>query len=928
MNSKRFTTRGGFTGLSEKGFTGFSKGLLGISITSAIISGGAQAQTNPSAGDLTAPPVMEEVQIVGRLQSGASDLMLERQEQAVATDYIGAEQIGRVGDSTVAIALTRVPSVTLVDDKFIFVRGLGERYSSTRLNGAMVPSPDLSRNVLPLDIFPTSIVESLAIQKVPSADKPAAFGGGSVDIRTTGIPDDFVFSVELGSGMNTGSSDFMTYNGGDDDRLGTDDGTRALSPAIVSALDRYRGNFALYNIRDIDNLSSTTQAEAVNRTLATALNRDISLRETSGEPDLNGEINLGNIFYLPNDMEVGFLAGASYDSSWRNRDITQRKFVNPEEQVVFEDESVYSVDMSGNLSFGINFNAENNIETTSLFLRSTDDEVSVRNYFNSNRLLSDGRGFRNTELRYEQRELTVHQIHGEHELGAQTLDSLGLDSIFNNVFGFLEGTTFDWYYSTSDASTDLPNEVNALSNTVTDPETGAVLSSSLSGSNSSAVIYRFSQLQDEVDSQGWTLAYPIALNDFDIKLSGGTDYWEKSRRYRQLEFYLGSTTLSGNDPLLTGPLGNVLSDANLLDANNGFQLMNRNNGNSYIAANQVEAAFGQIDVTWNGTWRAVMGSRWEDYQQMNLAWNPISYDGNQFPGSDSEDFLDNAIYTDDDVYNSAALTWMPGEFWAEEFQLRLSYGETTVRPDLREISDSSYFDPITDIAVDGNPNVVPSQLKNYDLRGEWFFSNGDNLTVSLFYKDIVNPIELFEGAATDDNITAEIHNAASAEVSGLEVEFMKNLGDLTEALDPFFIQGNVALLDHELAAGESADAPTNPVRPLQGASDQVANLILGFDSYGGKHAATLAYNVFSERLFFAGRNGSPDSFEQPFHSLNFTYSFFPIDGLTVKFKAKNLLDQDLSIERTNRFADGSTQDVEIYNQKRGQDLSLSVQYDF
>src|SRR5690606_39260268 len=137
-------------------------------------------------------------------------------------DLLGADQISRVGDSTVALALTRVPGVTLVDDKYVFVRGLGERYSSTLLNGAMVPSPDLSRNVLPLDMIPTSIVESLAIQKVPSADKPAAFGGGSVDIRTTGIPDEFVFSLELGTGTNTASSDFLTYNGGSDDRWGSD----------------------------------------------------------------------------------------------------------------------------------------------------------------------------------------------------------------------------------------------------------------------------------------------------------------------------------------------------------------------------------------------------------------------------------------------------------------------------------------------------------------------------------------------------------------------------------------------------------------------------------------------------------------------------------------------------------------------------------
>jgi outer membrane receptor protein involved in Fe transport len=250
-----------------------------------------------------------------------------------------------------------------------------------------------------------------------------------------------------------------------------------------------------------------------------------------------------------------------------------------------------------------------------------------------------------------------------------------------------------------------------------------------------------------------------------------------------------------------------------------------------------------------------------------------------------------------------------------------------VRPDLREISESSYFDPITDIVVNGNPNVVPSQIDNFDLRAEWFFAGGDNFTLSLFYKNIENPIEQFEGAATDDNIRAEIHNGDSAELYGLEVEFLKSLGDMVAGLDPFFVQGNFTFMDQELVAGNNADAPTNSVRPMQGASDMVSNLILGFDSPNGMHSATLSYNSFSERLFFAGRNGAPDSYEQPFHSLDFTYSFYPMDAFTVKFKVKNLLDEDLRIERVNNTSAGS-RDVEIYHQERGQDISLSVQYSF
>lgn len=915
--------------LKQASLAGFS-----VSLLSLLISAAAQAQDGSAddESEVVAPPVMEELLVTGgRLMSGAEQLTAERKDSAVALDLLGAEQISRVGDSNVALALTRVPGVSLVDDKYVFVRGLGERYSSTTLNGAMVPSPDLSRNVLPLDIIPTSIVESLAVQKVPSADKPAAFGGGSVDIRTTGIPDEFVFSVELGSGINTASSKFQTYTGGDDDRWGEDDGTRSLSSGIETGLARYRANFSAANIQRIEGFDTVAEGAQVNRQLAAQLNRNLTTRETSGEPDLDAEINLGNNFYLPNDMEVGFLAGASYGSAWRNQQVTQRRISDPENLVVFEDESTHSVNLTGNLSFGLRLNSENSIETTSLFLRNTDDEVSIRDFHNTNRLLESGLGFRNTELRYEQREMEVHQIHGEHELGRETLSALGLE----DQLSFLNGLRLEWYTSDSEATTDLPNEVNALSSTTTDPTTGEVITSALSGANSSAVTYRFSELYDFVDGNGFKLTMPIEWNKWEVNLSGGTDYWQKSRTYLQKQFSLGSLQLSGNDQLLFADLGEVLSDENILDPANGFQISaSRDNANSYIAANKVNSAFGQIDVTWDYTWRLVVGSRWEDYQQVNLPWDPVNFDGSQFPGMQNNDPMDTAdyfrevTYTEDDFYNSAALTWMIQDFWAEEFQLRASFGETTVRPDLREISGSSYFDPITDIIVNGDPDVVPSQIDNYDLRAEWFFSGGDNFTVSLFYKDIINPIEQFEGAATDDNIRAEIHNADSAELLGLEVEFLKRLGDFAEVMDPFFLQGNFTFMDQELIAGNNADAPTNEVRPLQGASDQVANLILGFDAPDGRHSATLAYNAFSERLFFAGRNGAPDSYEQPFHALDFTYSFYPDENFTLKFKVKNLLDEDLSIERIDRRADGSSRDIEIYNQERGQDLSLSVQYRF
>jgi outer membrane receptor protein involved in Fe transport len=203
------------------------------------------------------------------------------------------------------------------------------------------------------------------------------------------------------------------------------------------------------------------------------------------------------------------------------------------------------------------------------------------------------------------------------------------------------------------------------------------------------------------------------------------------------------------------------------------------------------------------------------------------------------------------------------------------------------------------------------------LRGEWFFGNGDNLTVTLFHKEIDKPIEFFESPASDTTIAREILNGESAEVQGIEIEGLKELGFIGGFFDTLFLQGNVTFQDSELVAGPRPDAPTHQVRSLSGASEYVANVMLGFDSPGAEHTASLIYNVFGERLYVAGRNGAPDGFEQPFHSLDFTYSWYPTDSMTIKVKAQNLLDETVTIER---------QGITVFEEDPGTNYSLSFSW--
>jgi TonB-dependent receptor len=913
--------------------------VAGICCTSAL----AQDDTIEAGGIL--PPAaellvqepaaeIEEVVVTGRFLSSSQQVVNERMNDAFATDLLGADTISRLGDSTVAGALRRVPGLALVQDKFVYIRGLGERYTQTTLNGAFIPSPDLTRNVIPLDVFPTSIVESLKIQKAYSPALSANFGGGAVDIRTKGIPNGFNVGFQVGAGVNSENPGKMnTYSGGGDDSWGSDDGTRALSPAILDGVAYYQGNPSVNNILAFgirqDPGTTLFDAETINRDFAADLNRNIGIQETSPDPDYDLRGSIGNKILLGSDWEAGFNVGVSYGTDWRYTRTRTANYGSPDEQSGIREESTRNINIAGTVNLGVGFMDEHEIATTSLFLRNTDDETEVYDFFNENRVKSAGRGFRNYRLEFEERNMTTHQVNGSHVLGNATRGEFGF---INEWFGWVPvDTQVDWFYSTSTAKTEIPNRVLVSSETETDRDTGTVLSENVR-LTSSAADYRFTDLDDEVENYGWSGLVPIEFANSHLDVSGGWDHAQKARTYNQSQFSLGFLNVS--DPsILEGSLEQVFSDDHIYatqpdpDPTNPVPgaMVYRNdiafdrqgaNTNSYIAATMTDSAWGAVDWTLADTWRFAVGARWEDYRQAALSWNPFGFSQNSPQVTTDVATLEQGTYQADKLYPAASFTYI-GSLWADTFQLRLGFSQTSVRPDLRELTASSYIDPVTSDLIRGNPGIVPADVDNFDIRAEWFFSSGDNLTITLYQKDLDNPIEFFEIPASDTTIAREVINAESARVTGIEFEGLKELAFLGGIFDTMFVQGNVTLQDSELVAGPNANVPTNPVRSLTGASEYMANIMLGFDSRDARHTASLIYNVFGERLFVAGRNGAPDGYEQPFHSLDITYFWYPTDTITIKARAQNLLGETILIERAN---------VAVFEEDPGTTFSLAFSW--
>lgn len=870
------------------------------------------ATTGQVAAEEDDSQAMEEVVVkASRLKGTATAVMQERKNQAFVADILGSEQISRTGDSDAAAALRRVTGITLVDGKFIYVRGLGERYSSTQLNGAAVPSPDPTRTVIPLDLFPSSIIESLSVQKSYSASMPAHFAGGSVDVRLKTIPTDFVFNIKGKLGANTNNfDDGLTYNGGSDDWYGKDDGTRAAPNDLTQLWDSFSS---------INNLNQED-----NRQIAAQLNRDYDPISESIDPNTGLDMTLGNKIDF-DDFRLGFLSAISYDNKWEvsegyeGQDYTKGSdekwtLVRGFDEV---DTTEHSVRFSGMLSLGLEYMRDHRLDFTSLILHDTRDQVSDKRGNTNNVLLSDGLRIRDSEIIYEEREMISNQLRGTHNLN----DWWGLG--------------VDWFYSNARSNRYAPGNIetryiiqDGYNSQPADGIFDYVNESSLRRASTSTR-YSFQDLNDEVENYGYNLSLPFNISGTEIELKFGGNFVEKSREAfaRRIDIntlafsdmdFTGSqlNSILTNDVMLNQPLSgndNIIRDTSVA-------------GDDYYSAQLIDAYYVEADFFFNENWRVVGGVRYEDFRQVVAPLDPATgkFD---LPSEPTEEDLADLAFQEDKIFGSLALTYILDS----EMQLRASVGQSTIRPDLREVAPATYIDPLTGFPIGGTPGVESTDIVNYDLRWEWYMETGESLSVGLFYKDMDMPIESVQSPAQDGPSLIRIANAEDGYVYGVEMEFLKDftfLGDLgaINGAD-FYLSGNVTLSDSEInidtqsvveQTGVSTSV-TNPTRRMTGHSEYVLNFNLGWDAPNGNHSATLAYNVFGERIIIPGIEGKDDAYEQPFHSLDVVYTYYPTFSSTVTFKVQNLLGEDKSIE---------FEDTLIQSETKGTRFEVALKWDF
>jgi hypothetical protein len=814
------------------------------------------------------------------IEGGVAALVAERRESASVDDVIGAEEMSRSGDSDAAGALRRVTGITVVGGQFVYVRGMGERYSSTLLNGQAIPSPEPERRVIPLDLFSTDVLESVVIQKTPSPDSPGEFGGGVVQLRTKRIPNELTVGASVSSGMVSTATfhDRLGYAGGGLDFLGIDDGTRELPAEIRTKSPLREGN------RFEDGFTREELAA-----LGRLLPNNYNLYEEAVPPDLGFGVAVGNRYEL-SGVPVGFLASSSYDSGFGYSELENKRFVSSDtaegklelNNNFLVRELTRQVSASGIVTAGAQPAKGHEISATTLVLRIADNEAAVV----TGRSDDLGRDVRRSRLRFVERQLLTQQLVGSHELS-----SLG-------------GGKLDWRYAFSRATRAEPDRREYFyADESVDPDDANPDFQLSARPNGNQRIWN--DLSDRIHDLGLDYEQPFeAWRGLDAKAKAGGTLMQRSRDYDTIRLTLQAPASLSQEVRRQAP-EDVWAPENLNAADGWFLEDTTQATDAYTAEQRIVAGYAIATLPLSDALELTGGLRVESSRQQVRTFAPFSADTVPLEAE-----LDNT-----DVLPSATAKWQI----TDELVLRGGYGRTVSRPDFRELTESQFRDVVTATRFVGNPELERATIDNVDTRLEYYFSTDEIASLSLFYKSFSSPIEQIDLGGVDRAVSWD--NAESAKNLGAELEVRRRLGYLGDAFDEVFTAVNVALISSQVALGEEASGvSTSKERALQGQSPYVVNLQLGYDDAGDSGITAVAlYNVFGRRIRDVGRLGTPDIFEEPVHQIDLVYSQKLRGGWKLSAKAKNLLDLSIEFTQGDRVA---------RRYRRGRELSVGLSWSY
>jgi len=828
-----------------------------------------------------------------------------QQESTAVASFLSVEDLERTGDSNAAQALTRLTGLSVVSGRYVYVRGLGDRYSAALLNGSALPSPDPLRRQVPLDLFPSNILAGATVQKTFSPNYPGEFGGGIIDLQTLSKPDAPFLTLKAGTGGNTVSTDKRApvYRGHSEDWYGFDhtlrDTPALLSQAIATGKRINGGNFTAAQLEDMGE-------SLVNTPLNLIYSEHL-------QPDFEGEITGGNAFEL-GDFEVGLVGVVGYDSQQRlqsaHRQDINGGIIRRDSQVDTSNwDIVFNSFGSASLSWG-----DNKVAANGLFVRSTTKKAQIgENAFDANRAGTPA--VHSEATAWYQRELGSLQLTGEHKMEAFKLD---------------------WRTGFAESTRDAPYE--RFARYIRTPLFPLIYDAGATQDNGTT----FSDLTDQVASAGVDGSYTFWLDEArKVVLAGGVDFSNSVRVYNQRAFTFDTPFPAQLAAGCETPVDNPATGCSLaarvdylFSPDNiradGFALTENTTADaSYKARMTQKAAYLMADVDVLPLVHVNVGARYEDATETIRTFNTFG-EPTRAPATE----LSNSY-----VLPSATLTWN----FAEDLQMRFAYSQTIARPQFRELAFSAYVDPETDRVYRGNPYLSDSRFDNFDSRLEYYFGTNQYATLSAFYKQIDRPIEEVISANSSGDTTTQFLNAPEAQLYGVEAEYRAKFDspfDIPFLSDEQLIFGVNYTYTFSEVSGTTEQVVDVTQLPnlvyvpassfqldgsqLQGTPENIANVEFGFESDDTQ--LTMLVGWVDERIARRGLGGIPSVIEDPGINLDLVFhKDFDLWGnqLSLSLSGRNLLDED-HVEYQESAA-GKT-DANTYARGRTFSASITAKY--
>lgn len=772
-------------------------------------------------------------------------------EQRTATGIVNSttrEQIARSPDADAARAVQRVSGVTVQDGKFVFVRGLGERYTTTSLNGARIPSPDPEKKVVPLDLFPSNLLESITTAKTFTPDQAGDFSGASVNLRTRQFPTRRTFTFSATSGYNAGGTQSVLFPGIGGDWWG--------NRAAERALPRIFGNVSSFQ---------TLHQGDINL-LVSSFRNQWSPRDGSLPPNFSSALTAGGEERLLG-QRLGYVGAFTYSRSQEVRRGEVRALAVPGPDGTGTP-SVRDAFRGGTGNTGVLWGGILNlttflgtgtkIELNNSYDRATDAEAHVDR--GGLEEFSQVDSVERSSLQYVERTVRSNQLRGEHSLPFHA--------------------RLDWTLTASRVTRDQPDRTDLLYGREQDVVHGGLYPMAWLGFLPSGARRSFMTLgENGREGQGnLTLPFGPSSAEAQVKLGGA---------YR---FTHRTADASAYDIRATGltPAQRALTPEEIFDGRytrQGDSLLTidpNTQGGFYEARDHVAAGYLMGEWLFGGRVKVIGGARMERWS-LDMDVQPTS------------DRLQHITRRATDVLPSLAVNVA----LSDAQNLRLSATQTLARPEYRELAPVQYYSMAGERPEVGDSSLQRTRVQNFDVRWELYPSSGEVISFAAFAKHFDQPIERIEMATSGANLISYA-NAASATNYGLEMELRHGLGFLADRLDPLTVFTNATVMHSRIDLGTNTkSAATNPNRPMVGQAPYVVNAGLAYAAGDhGATSATLLYNVVGKRIWAAAQMPlNRDAYEMPRHSLDVSLRLPLFRGLDGKFDASNLLDSPVEVKQ-------------------------------